>query len=156
MHQILFGFFQRGITPEREISRTRKKRVSNIFPRGIHTCIWNFKTLTYTVLELTDAQTDNPKPICSCNFFEVGGITSPYLDVFVSLLCRIDAKFFFLLVSNTKVRKFISFQDISWLMKNTKDQMYSELDVGMWFTAKISDVWAQTTINEDSIKLNHQ
>ena len=31
MHQILFGFFQRGITPEREIIRTRKKTCVKYF-----------------------------------------------------------------------------------------------------------------------------
>ena len=64
--------FQRGITPERETTRTRKKNVSNIFPWGIH--IWNFKTLACMVLERTKGWTHNPKPICPVNFFEVGGI----------------------------------------------------------------------------------
>ena len=54
-------------------------------------------------------------------------------------------KIVLLLVSNTKVRKFLSFQDISWSVKNTKGQTYSEPDVGMRFTAKISNIWAQTT-----------
>ena len=54
MHQISFRFFQRGITPEREITRTRKKKhVSNIFPWGIH--IWNFKTLACTVHKIWHA-----------------------------------------------------------------------------------------------------
>ena len=80
MHQIPFWFFQRGITPEREITWTRKKHVSAIFPWGIH--IWYFKTLACTVLdERTDGRTDrwmhNLKPICPVNFFEVGGITTP-------------------------------------------------------------------------------
>ena len=75
------GFIQRDITPEREITRTRKKkkRSSNIFPRGIH--IWNFQILACTVFDerthaLTDTRgcTDNPKPIYPVNFFEVGGI----------------------------------------------------------------------------------
>ena len=53
-------------------SDKKKKRVSAIFPRGIHT--WSFKTLACTVFdERTHARTDNPKPICSRNFFEVGG-----------------------------------------------------------------------------------
>ena len=56
MHQISFRFFQRGVNPEREITRIRKKRVSHIFPWGIH--IWNFKTLACTVLEWTDGQTE--------------------------------------------------------------------------------------------------
>ena len=63
MHQILFWFFQRGITPEREIS---------FFPWGIH--IWNSKTLACTVFE---ERTHNLKPICSRHFFEVWGIISP-------------------------------------------------------------------------------
>ena len=52
----------------------------------------------------------------------------------------------FLLVSDTKVGKFLSFQDISWSVKNTKGQ-----DVGMRFTAKISNVWAQTRRNHGPI-----
>ena len=62
--------------------------------------------------------------------------TSPYLDLFVWMLCRIDEK----------VGKFLSFQDISWSVKNTKGQTYSEPDVGMRFTANISNVWAQTSL----------
>ena len=59
------------------------------------------------------------------------------------ILCRID-DFFFLLISNTKVREFPSFQVIRRSIKNTKGlQTYSEPDVGMWFTAKISNAWAQ-------------
>ena len=42
---------------------------SAIFPWGIH--IWIFKILACTVLA---ERTDNPKPICTLNFFEVGGI----------------------------------------------------------------------------------
>ena len=54
MHQISFWFFQRGITPEREKTRTRnKKRVSTIFPWGSYT--WNFKTLSCTVLKIWHA-----------------------------------------------------------------------------------------------------
>ena len=53
--------------------------------------------------------------------------------------------FFFLLVPNIKVREFTSFQGIRWSMKNTKGQTYSEPDDGMRFTAKISNVWAQTS-----------
>ena len=52
--------------------------------------------------------------------------------------------FFLLLISNTKVREFPSFQVIRGSMKNTKGlQTYSEPDVRMWFTAKISNAWAQ-------------
>ena len=54
-------FIQRSITPEMEITRTRKKKkkhASNIFPWGIH--VWNFKTLACTVF-------DNSKPICPVN-----------------------------------------------------------------------------------------
>ena len=53
-------------------------------------------------------------------------------------------KIVLLLVSNTKVREFPGFQGISWSMKSTKGQTCSEPDVGMRFTAKISNVWAQT------------
>ena len=80
MHQTSFWFFQGGITPEREITWTGKKRVSAIFPWGIHR--WNFKTLACMVHKIwhacdeqMDARTDNLKPICSHNFFEIGGIT---------------------------------------------------------------------------------
>ena len=45
--KISFWDFQRGITPEREITRTRNKYCPAIFPWGIH--IWNFKTLACTV-----------------------------------------------------------------------------------------------------------
>ena len=69
MPQISFWFFQRGITTEREITWTRKKCVSAIFPWRIH--VWNFKTLACTVF---DERTHNPKSICPINFFEVGGI----------------------------------------------------------------------------------
>ena len=77
MHQISFWFFQRGVTPEREITRTRNKRVSAIFPWGIH--LWNFKTLACIVLDermhaRTDACIHSPKPICPVNFFKVGDI----------------------------------------------------------------------------------
>ena len=48
---------QRGITPEREITRPRKKGVLAIFPWGIY--IWFFKTVIGTVLvEWTDRWTD--------------------------------------------------------------------------------------------------
>ena len=62
------------------------------------------------------------------------------------MLCRIDEKKnVLLLVSNTTVREFPSFHGIKWSMKNTKGQTKSEPDVGMRFTAKFSNVWAQTT-----------
>ena len=48
MHQISFTFFQRGITPERVITQTRKKK--------------RF---------LTNRRMDNPKLVCSRNFFEM-------------------------------------------------------------------------------------
>ena len=77
--KISFWFFRRGITPEREITRTRKKYGSAIFPWGIH--IWNFKTIACTVHKIwyasksvTNGHMDNPKPICPLNFFEVRGI----------------------------------------------------------------------------------
>ena len=85
-------FIQRGITPEREITK-KKKSVSNIFPRGIH--IWNFKTLACMVFDermhtwtdgCTHRWTDIPKPICSVNFFKVGGTTTLHvcaLDNFI-------------------------------------------------------------------------
>ena len=67
MHQISFWFFQSGITPEREITRTRtrvswetvalpKKKTkysSAIFPWGIH--IWNFRTPACTVHKIWHA-----------------------------------------------------------------------------------------------------
>ena len=53
-------------------SDKKKKCLSTIFPS-------NFKTLACTVFDKrtntwTDARMHNPKPICSCNFFEVEGI----------------------------------------------------------------------------------
>ena len=41
-------FFKEALTPEREITRTRKKCVSAIFQWGNH--IWNFKTLACTFI----------------------------------------------------------------------------------------------------------
>ena len=69
--------------------------------------------------------------------------TSPYLDLFVDALQN-WWKIVLLLVSNTKVRKFLSFLDISLSMKMYQGQTCSERDVRMRFTAKISNVWAQT------------
>ena len=60
MHQISFLFFQRGITPEWEITRTRKKCVAAIFPWGIY-YIWNFKTLACTVHKIWHASTSRPR-----------------------------------------------------------------------------------------------
>ena len=106
MHQISFQFFQRGITPERAIARTRKKHGSAIFPWGIH--IWNFKALACLIHKIwhasksvtneqTDRCTDNPKPICHVNFFEVGGIKNTLFENAVlwytcklSLLCHLN------------------------------------------------------------------
>ena len=45
--------FQRGITPEREITQTTKKYVSAVFPWGIHT--WNFKTLACMIHKIWHA-----------------------------------------------------------------------------------------------------
>ena len=53
--------FQRCITPERDITRTRKKCVSTIFPWGTH--MWNFKTLACMFLdERTDGQPETNMP----------------------------------------------------------------------------------------------
>ena len=82
--KISFWSFQKGITPERETTRTRRTYGFAIFPWGIH--IRNFKTLACMVHKIwhaskhvmkgyTDAWTDNPKLICPFNFFKVGGIT---------------------------------------------------------------------------------
>ena len=58
MHQISLRFFKRGITPEREKTRKKKKkRASTIYPWGIH--IWNFKTIACTFFyERTGGCTD--------------------------------------------------------------------------------------------------
>ena len=85
MHQISFWFFQRGITPEGEITRTRKKNVCLLFfHEEFH--VWHFKTLASTVLDertdgRTDARTHNLKPICPVNFFEAGGIITQIVGV---------------------------------------------------------------------------
>ena len=78
MHQISLFFFQRGITPEREITQTRqkknkkKKRVSAIF--SMRNPYMKFQNPSMHVFWQTEERTDNPKPICPINFFEVGGI----------------------------------------------------------------------------------
>ena len=99
MHRISFWFFQRGITPERETTRSnKKKRVSAIFPWGIH--IWNFKWharfIRYGIHVpngrthgRTPACTHNPKPICLVNFFEVGGLIKWCLSSYFSLPAKI-------------------------------------------------------------------
>ena len=81
MHQISFGFFQRGITPEREITRTRNKMCVKYFSMrnpymkfqnpSMHGSWTNGRTHAHT-----DGRAHNPKPICPVNFFEVGGITT--------------------------------------------------------------------------------
>ena len=58
MHQISFWFCQRGITPEREITQSRKKRVV-IFPWGTH--IWNFKTLACRVHKIWHANFEHTR-----------------------------------------------------------------------------------------------
>ena len=53
-------FIQRDITPEREITQTRKKTCVKYFYTGIH--IWNFKTLACTVFdERTDTTHGQPE-----------------------------------------------------------------------------------------------
>ena len=90
MHQISFGFFQRGITSEREKTRTRKKHASAIFPWVI--LIWNFKILALMVLDKrTDRQPETNMPV---NFFKVGGIINASIH----------------LVRNGKMRCFIIFK----------------------------------------------
>ena len=84
MHQILFRFFQRGITPEREITWTRKKMCVKYF--SMRNPYMKFQILACTVLERTDACTHNPKPICPVNFFEVGGKITANLFNFMSNL----------------------------------------------------------------------
>ena len=76
MHQISFCFFQRGITPEREITRTRKKKCVNYSSmRNPYMKIQNHSMHGFWPTDAwTHTRTHNPKPICSRNFFEVGGI----------------------------------------------------------------------------------
>ena len=77
---ISFGFFQRGITPEREITRTRKKNVlyyfsmRNPYMKFQNPSMHGFWRTDGRTDARTHARTDNPKPICSRSFFEVGGI----------------------------------------------------------------------------------
>ena len=73
MHQILFWYFQKGITPETEITRTRKKMCVKYF--SMRNPYMKFQNPSITVLdEWTDGHTHNPKPICPVNFYEVGGM----------------------------------------------------------------------------------
>ena len=70
-------------------SDKKKKCVSAIFTWGIH--IWNFKTLSCTVLDKRmhtwmDACKDNQRPICPVNFFEVGGIKIKHRPPILHLL----------------------------------------------------------------------
>ena len=84
MHQISFGFYSKGHNSRKGDNSDKKKKMCvKYFPWGMH--IWNFKTLACTVLDgRTDVRmrwrTDNPKPICPVNFFEVGGITIMFYD----------------------------------------------------------------------------
>ena len=58
------------------------------------------------------------------------------------MFCRIMKKKIVFLITSSKVKELPNFQGISRLMKNTKDQICSEPDIGMRFTAEISNVWA--------------
>ena len=85
MHQISFRFFQRGISPEREIIRTRKTtRVKYFSMRNpymkfqnpsMHGSWTDGRTHAHM-----DGRTHNPKPICPINFSEVGGINPTWFD----------------------------------------------------------------------------
>ena len=132
MHQISFWFFQRGITPEREITWTRKKRRSAIFPWGIH--IWNFKTLACTVhkiwhalKELTHVRMDNRKPICPLNFSEVGGINR-IVASFISIFSQFKA-FGQLHKVCQKLTGYVSFFAFKWYLNHiTRKPVFTVYD----------------------------
>ena len=67
-----FWFFQRVITPEREITLTTKKMCVSYF--SMRNPYMKFQNPSMHGFLRTEARTDNPKPICPVNFFEVGGI----------------------------------------------------------------------------------
>ena len=113
--------FQRGIAPEREITRTRKKYGSAIFPWGIH--IWNFKPLACMVHKIwhasksvtnghTDWCTNNPKPINPSNFFEVGGIKNKKM-INRSVCCSVMSVF----KTSERKRHFWSHVEAKTIMK---------------------------------------
>ena len=63
--------FSKGHNSRKKDKSDKKKTCISYFNmrNGIH--IWNFKTLACTFLDKwMDELMDNPKPICSCNFFE--------------------------------------------------------------------------------------
>ena len=68
MHQISFSFFQRGITPEREITLTRKENAYQLFFH--EESIYEISKPLHAQF-LTNGRTTNIMPV---NFFEVGGI----------------------------------------------------------------------------------
>ena len=70
----LTRFFQRGITPEREITWTRKKMCISYF--SMRNPCMKFQNSSMHSSWQTDGCTHDPKPICPVNFFEVGGITN--------------------------------------------------------------------------------
>ena len=69
IHQISFWFFSRDITPEKEITRTRKKRYVDYF--SMRNPYMKFQNPSMHGSWRTDGRTHNPKPICPVNFFEV-------------------------------------------------------------------------------------
>ena len=80
-------FIQSGITPEREITRTRKTYRSNCFSMANHT--YKFKTLASTALdERTLARTQNTKPIWPV-FFQVRAKKLDFFKIVSDLLCTI-------------------------------------------------------------------
>ena len=72
VHKIWYtsDFFQRSTTLEREITRTRKKRVQHEISKS-----WHARFIRYG-MHVMNRWTDNLKPICTINinFFEVEGI----------------------------------------------------------------------------------
>ena len=59
--------------------------------------------------------------------------------------------FYWLLAHKKKKQKTSQLLGYMGLTKNTKGQTYSEPDVGMRFTANMSNVWAQTSKFSDFI-----
>ena len=113
-------FIQKGHN-SRKGDNYETKCVSNIFPRWIHK--WNFKTLACMVFDermhtWTDGRThrwtDNPKPICSVNFFKVGGTTTVHV-------CALDN----FIVSRKAEVNSIMFQCYSEATRTVRESDYS-------------------------------
>ena len=86
MHKISFQFYLKGHNSRKGDNLDMEKNfpLTN-FPREIH--IWNVKILICIVL---DKLRHNPKPICTINFFEAGGIMKHHSSAwYIITLCQI-------------------------------------------------------------------